>query len=202
MSACPLVFEPLPLTGRSGDPYMRAIQKPNVDVHFTPVIRITEDGVVGEDGTFKECDTIICATGFDTSYRPAYSIIGENGVSLRDKWAHEPQGYIGVGVPGFPNLVCQLLRAKSKLPPHHANNAVAFFGPTWPVAGGSVTGSLDAVCGYAMKFMRKLQEDLIKSMSPRQDITDKFNEHTQALLKGMVWESDCRSWCKCLFSIP
>lgn len=32
------------------DPYMLAIQKPNVDVHFTEVTQITEDGVIGADG--------------------------------------------------------------------------------------------------------------------------------------------------------
>ncbi|KAA6408312.1 MAG: flavin-binding monooxygenase [Lasallia pustulata] len=47
-----------------GDPYMEAIQKPNVDVHFTPVTKITEDGVIGADGIERKVDTIVCATGF------------------------------------------------------------------------------------------------------------------------------------------
>lgn len=46
-----------------GDPYLRAIQTPNVDVHFTGVARITENGVVGDDGIERECDVIVCATG-------------------------------------------------------------------------------------------------------------------------------------------
>lgn len=62
---------------------MLAIQKPNVDVHFTAVASCTEDGVVGEDGTERKVDTIICATGFDVSYRPRFPIVGKNGVDLK-----------------------------------------------------------------------------------------------------------------------
>lgn len=50
-----------------GDPYMKAIQEPNVNVHFTAVKGLTKDCIVGEDGTKREVDTIICATGEKTS---------------------------------------------------------------------------------------------------------------------------------------
>ncbi len=70
----------------------RAIQKENVDVHFTPVEKITEKGVVGGDGVERECDTIVCATGFDVSYRPRFPIVGKNGVELANKWKICPEG--------------------------------------------------------------------------------------------------------------
>lgn len=71
---------------------MEAIQKPNVDVHFTPVETVTEKGVVGADGVEREVDTIVCATGFDVSYRPRFPIVGQNGVDLADKWKVCPEG--------------------------------------------------------------------------------------------------------------
>jgi hypothetical protein len=64
---------------------MRAIQEPNVDVHFTAVNKITEDSVIDTEGTEKKVDTIICATGFDVSYKPRFPIVGQNGVELREK---------------------------------------------------------------------------------------------------------------------
>lgn len=97
-----------------GDPYMLAIQEENVDVHFTPVVSCTEDGVVGEDGVERKVDTIVCATGFDVSYRPRFPIIGKNGVNLADKWKGCPEAYLGVCIPDMPNLV-------------------TFIGPSWPV---------------------------------------------------------------------
>jgi hydroxyversicolorone monooxygenase len=84
---------------------MKAIQEPNVDVHFTPVEKITEDGVVGGDGIERKCDTIVCATGFDVTYKPRFPVIGKDGVSLYEKWRHEPEGYLGIGVPSFPNFL-------------------------------------------------------------------------------------------------
>jgi hypothetical protein len=42
---------------------MLAIQKPNVDVHFTEVVEITDNLIIGKNGTAREVDTIICATG-------------------------------------------------------------------------------------------------------------------------------------------
>ena len=79
---------------------MEAIQKPNVSVHFTGIKEATENGVMGEDGIERNVDTIICATGFDTSYRPPFPVVGKDGVDLRDKWAEEANGYLGVAVPG------------------------------------------------------------------------------------------------------
>jgi len=95
-----------------GDPYMKAIQEPNVDVHFTPVVSCTEDGVVGEDGTERKVDTIVCATGFDVSYRPRFPLVGKDGIDLREKWKVCPESYLGLAIPDFPNFL-------------------TFIGPTW-----------------------------------------------------------------------
>ena len=84
---------------------MHAIQEKNVDVHFTAVASITEDGVVGEDGKERKVDTVICATGFDTTYRPRFPLIGKNGVDLADKWKHTPESYLGLACPDFPNWI-------------------------------------------------------------------------------------------------
>lgn len=91
---------------------MAAIQKENVDVHFTAVDEITEKGVIGNDGLEREVDTIVCATGFDVTYRPRFPVIGKNGVDLYEKWKTEPESYLGLACPDMPNFVI-------------------FIGPTW-----------------------------------------------------------------------
>jgi cation diffusion facilitator CzcD-associated flavoprotein CzcO len=55
-----------------GNPYMKAMQEPNVDVHFTGVREVTDHGVMGEDGVEREIDTIVCATGFVPPALPSY----------------------------------------------------------------------------------------------------------------------------------
>ncbi|KAF2790345.1 FAD/NAD(P)-binding domain-containing protein [Melanomma pulvis-pyrius CBS 109.77] len=160
-----------------GDPYMEAIQKDNVSVNFTAVKSITETGVVGEDGEEREVDTIICATGFDVTYRPRFPVIGKNGVDLAEKWKDTPESYLGLGCPDMPNFVI-------------------FIGPTWPIENGSVTGPLLSVSEYTIKLIKKMQREHIKSWVPKQDITDAFNEHTQEWIKHTVWKDDCRAWYK------
>ncbi|KAK5726792.1 hypothetical protein LTR15_002681 [Elasticomyces elasticus] len=144
-----------------GDPYMKAIQEPNVTVHFTPVVSCTEDGVIGGDGVETKVDTIVCATGFDVSYRPPFPVVGKHDVDLRKKWAEEANGYMSVAVPDIPNLVMAL-------------------GPTWPVINGTACGSFQANSMYGIRVIEKMQRDNIKSWMPRQDVTDKFNQHVQA----------------------
>lgn len=154
---------------------MRAIQEPNVDVHFNAVNKITENSVVDTDGNEKKVDTIICATGFDVSYRPRFPIVGQNGVELGEKWKQCPESYLGLAVPDIPNFI-------------------TFVGPTWPVENGSVMGPLGFVGEYAIKMIKKMQNEFIRSMTPKQDVTDLFNAHTQEFIKQTVWASDCRSW--------
>ncbi|KAF2237898.1 FAD/NAD(P)-binding domain-containing protein [Viridothelium virens] len=160
-----------------GDPYMAAVQKENVDVHFTPAAKATEKGIVGGDGIEREVDTIVCATGFDTTYRPRFPIVGRDGVDLAEKWKDVPESYLSVCVPGFPNMVQML-------------------GPTFPVENGSVMGGLVAVSGYVLEWLRKMQRDGVKAWAPRQDITDQFNDHTQEWITHTVWKDSCRSWYK------
>ncbi|QGI92395.1 hypothetical protein CEK26_005464 [Fusarium fujikuroi] len=91
-----------------GDPFMVAIQEPNVDVHFTGISRVDENGVHGDDGTYTACDTIVCATGFDVSYRPPFPLIGLDNYDLGKEWHTVPGGYMGVMAPKIPNYLSLL----------------------------------------------------------------------------------------------
>lgn len=146
-------------------------------MHFTSVTRVTETGVIGADGTAVEVDTIVCATGFDVSYKPRFPIVGKNNISLAEKWEVNPEGYLGLGVPDMPNLLL-------------------FVGPAWPVENGSSVGPLFYVSLYAVQVIKKLQQELIGSITPRQDVTDAFNAHVQEWVRHTIWVDDCRSWYK------
>ena len=117
-------------------------------------------------------------SGFDVAYKPRFPIIGKNGIDLRDKWSIHPDSYMGISCPGFPNY---------------------FFssGPYWPVANGSLIGASNASAMYVCQVIQKLQfQPNIKSLAPRQDITDKFAQHCQEWYKSMVWSDYCPSWYK------
>ncbi|KAI9162661.1 FAD-binding monooxygenase moxY [Paramyrothecium foliicola] len=160
-----------------GDPYMLAIQKSNVSIHFTSVDKVTSNSVIGTDGIERRVDTIICATGFDVSYRPRFPVVGQAGVNLAEKWGVSPEGYMGLAIPGFPNLF-------------------TFAGPTFPVDNGGLIGPLSYVSSYVVQVLRKMQSEYVRSIVPKQDITDAFNRHCQEWIRHTIWSDDCRSWYK------
>ena len=75
-----------------------------VDLRATPIESIVPTGIRTTDRTY-ELDILIYATGFDAMTGPllALEIEGELG-TLRDAWEAGPVSYLGLQVPGFPNL--------------------------------------------------------------------------------------------------
>jgi cation diffusion facilitator CzcD-associated flavoprotein CzcO len=86
-----------------GSGYLEALAAKNSTVIFNGIDHIDEDGLVTMDGQKYVVDAIICATGFDTSYRPAFPVVGINGRNLATYWNDEPLHYLSVAAPGFPN---------------------------------------------------------------------------------------------------
>ena len=76
-----------------------------VNLNEQPISRITRDGVVAGE-TLHPLDTLILATGFDamTGALLNMDIRGRGGRTLADHWAEGPRSYLGLAMPGFPNL--------------------------------------------------------------------------------------------------
>jgi hydroxyversicolorone monooxygenase len=72
-------------------------------VTFSDIREVTEDGIITADGQLHRLDVLICATGFDVSFRPRFPIVGEKNVDLREAWKEQPSTYLSATVPGFPN---------------------------------------------------------------------------------------------------
>ncbi len=76
-----------------------------VDLRPAPIERITERGIKTATNEY-ELDVIVFATGFDAMTRPLLSlnIEGERGLPLTEAWNAGPRNYLGLQVPGFPNM--------------------------------------------------------------------------------------------------
>jgi cation diffusion facilitator CzcD-associated flavoprotein CzcO len=77
-----------------------------VDVRNNPIERVTATGLLLADGTEHALDVLIFATGFDagTGALTRIEVRGREGQTIRDVWADGPHTYLGVTIPGFPNL--------------------------------------------------------------------------------------------------
>ncbi|MCX7383484.1 MAG: NAD(P)/FAD-dependent oxidoreductase [Alphaproteobacteria bacterium] len=76
-----------------------------VDLHETPINRITPEGVETAGQTYA-VDDIVLATGFDamTGTLLRIDITGRDGITLRDKWDGGPRTYLGLMTQGLPNM--------------------------------------------------------------------------------------------------
>lgn len=150
----------------------------NVDTHWNDLDHITAEGIALRNGRILPVDAIMCATGFDTSFRPRIPIIGKNGVNLADKWEQEdPDAYFGISVPHMPNYF-------------------SFIRPNSPVSNGSLVQAIQMTGMYIYNCIKKLQTQGIKSMTVKEEAVSDLNEHAQDWLKDTVWAASCRSWYK------
>ena len=88
--------------------YFETFNRENVsliDLKETPIESIEPVGIKTSD-KLHEFDSLVFATGFDALTGPLtrIGIRGKDGVLLKDKWKAGPRTYLGVGVPGFPNM--------------------------------------------------------------------------------------------------
>lgn len=161
-----------------GPGFLEALVQDNVEMRWDDIKHISERGIVLKSGEEKEYDAIVCATGFDTTFKPSFPLIGRNGVNLAEKWTEEqPTAYFGFLVPDMPNYFC-------------------FIGPNSPISNGSLILGIQATAVYVYKWLEKLQTEMIKSFEVRHDVNDEYNQHMQKYLERTVWTRNCRSWYK------
>lgn len=161
-----------------GPGFLEAVTQENIELRWDDVVRVTENGIVTRSGEIKEYDVIVCATGFDTSFKPSFPLIGRKGVDLAQKWnTEQPKAYFGFSVPDMPNYFC-------------------FIGPNSPISNGSLILGIQATAVYIYKWLEKLQTEMIRSFEVRDDANEEYNQHIQRYLERTVWTRGCRSWYK------
>lgn len=70
------------------------IHKPHVKLVTDPIKEITSEGVLTITDEMLKVDRIIFATGFDTSFKPKYPLLGRSSLDLGDVWSKRPKGEI------------------------------------------------------------------------------------------------------------
>lgn len=154
--------------------YFPALAKSNVRVETTAISEITPRGVRTEDGVEHEVDTIIYGTGFDTrDFLGPMQIRGRDGVDLRtDVWAKGARAYLGISVPGFPNLFLM-------------------YGPNTNLGAGSIIYMLERQARYIARLVRYLLPG--QALEVRSEVAEQYDEEMQRRLAGTVWTS-CGNW--------
>jgi cation diffusion facilitator CzcD-associated flavoprotein CzcO len=88
-----------------GPGFLEALVKPNVEVVTSEIDCVMPEGLLTKDGIFHKVNTIVCATGFDTTFRPRFRLIGRDDASLAERWkdTEDVEAYLALAIPDFPN---------------------------------------------------------------------------------------------------
>jgi 4-hydroxyacetophenone monooxygenase len=157
-----------------------ALKRPNVRLVTTPIEEITEHGVVTADGEEHVVDVLIYGTGFQASkFLTPMRVTGRGGVDLHEHWDGEARAYLGITIPGFPNLFC-------------------LYGPnTNIVINGSIVYFSECGVRYILGCLKMLFAGKHRALDVRKDVHDEFNEQVDAENARMAWgASDVNTWYK------
>ena len=154
-----------------------ALGEPNVELVASGVREIRETSVVAEDGTEREVDTIVFATGFETTQPAIYKRIrGRGGLSIDEVWEGRPRFHRATTVAGFPNFfnVC---------------------GPGTGSGHGSMIWKAESQTAYVMDALRVMRERNLASVEPRADAEGRYMRWVGEDLDETVWaRGGCQSW--------
>jgi 4-hydroxyacetophenone monooxygenase len=86
--------------------WYRALTRDNVELVTDPIARVTPNGIETADGTVRDVDVIITATGFQiVKYLWPAEYFGRGGMEVHDFWSKDgPRAYLSMMVPHFPNM--------------------------------------------------------------------------------------------------
>ena len=158
--------------------YFETFNRPNVDlvdIGQEGIDRITASGIES-GGQEHEVDVIVLATGFDamTGSLLAMDIQGRNGLTLGEKWAAGPRTYLGLGVPGFPNLF-------------------TISGPGSPSVLTNMIVSIEHHVDWISNCIAAMKSDGHRTIEATANAENEWVEHVNAVANETVYPS-CNSW--------
>ena len=170
-------FPPLCKRLTPGPGYLEALTADNVSVIPKAIAEVDATSIIDTDGVHHPVDAIVCATGFDTSYKNRFPIYGRNGIALNEKWQDGTSSYLSMGVDGFPNLFMSL-------------------GPNSALGNGNLLMLIERVSTYIGQCLAKMQTQSILTITPKTSSVENFSNFCDEYFKGTVFSEDCSSWYK------
>jgi cation diffusion facilitator CzcD-associated flavoprotein CzcO len=102
-------------------------------------------------------------------------VVGREGRTLSAEWSPAASAYLGLTVPGFPNMFL-------------------LYGPNTNGGTGSVIYTLEAGIRHVLAAMRRLDVRGAERIEVRPEAAERFEAELHEALAGTVWHSGCTSW--------
>lgn len=157
------------------DDWFPTLTKPNVELIDTGIERIGTHSVRTTDGVEHPADVLVLATGFRAHDFVAPLEISTPDRTLAQEWAAVPRAYLGVTVPGFPNLFL-------------------LYGPNTNGGSGSVVATIEAQLGHVIAALRERERRGARTIVVRREAAQAFDAELRTALARTVWHSGCHNW--------
>lgn len=154
--------------------YLGAVQAPNVDLVTERVAEVTPHGVRFADGSERDTDVIVWATGFADALVTPLDVVGREGRHLADVWRDGERAHHGITVHGFPN-------------------AFVLYGPNTNLGSGSIIEMLEAQSSYIVQAIGDLLPEPGAALEVRAEAQAASNAALEDRMGRTVWMS-CDSW--------
>lgn len=164
--------------------YLEGITGPKVEFVDATIVRVTDNGLVTEDGNTRNVDIIVAATGFKDGFYPRFPTYDGAGTDLSQVWRPGqaigfPETYLGIMAPDTPNYFF-ILQAQGN----------AF--------GGSVPHQAEVSAAYIARVIRKAQRQGYRAVYPSRSAAREFSEIVDKYFDKSVTNDGCRSYFKLL----
>jgi cation diffusion facilitator CzcD-associated flavoprotein CzcO len=158
------------------DDWYPTLTKPNVDVVTDRVAAVTPDGIRTANGTERPADVLVLATGFKThGFVAPMEITGADGRTLSERWGGVPRAYLGMSVPGFPNMFL-------------------LYGPNTNGGSGSVIHVIESGVGHVIAALRELERRRARRIEVTPAGAERFDRELRDRLAQSVWHTGCTNW--------
>jgi cation diffusion facilitator CzcD-associated flavoprotein CzcO len=158
------------------DDWYPALTEPNVELVTDRIEAITPSGIRTADGRERAVDILILATGFKShAFVAPMEVEGAGGRTLAEAWQDVARAYLGLSVPGFPNMF-------------------VLYGPNTNGGAVSIIHQLESGIGHVVAAVRELDRQHADRIEVTRDTADEFDRELRAALAGTVWHAGCTNW--------
>ncbi|HEX2127639.1 MAG TPA: NAD(P)/FAD-dependent oxidoreductase [Solirubrobacterales bacterium] len=158
------------------DEWYPTLTKENVELVTDPIAEVTASGLRTSDGRERPTDVLVLATGFEShGFVAPMRVTGVDGRELAEEWDPAPHAYLGLSVPGFPNMFL-------------------LYGPNTNGGTGSVIHTVECGVTHVIEALRELDRHHARRIEVERAAADAFDRELREALAGTVWHSGCTSW--------
>jgi cation diffusion facilitator CzcD-associated flavoprotein CzcO len=158
------------------DDWYPTLIRDNVELIAEGIDAITPTGIRDATGVERPADAIVLATGFAShDFVAPMEIAGSGDGTLEGAWAEVARAYLGLSVPGFPNLFL-------------------LYGPNTNGGSGSVVNTIECGVGHLLAALREMDRAGASRIEVSRAVAEDFDRELRGALAGTVWQTGCSNW--------